>query len=407
VRSPSAPTALDDAVAGTEQPSTGPLPTDVPDVTSEPIPFMDLAAAHVPLAGELDEIWRSIVTRSAFIGGSELETFEDAFAAYCERQYCVGVANGTESIELILTALGIGRGDEVIVPANTFVGSVEAIVAVGATPVFVDVEPDRLLVTAETVQAGLSDRTSAVLVVHLFGQPVDMDGILQVAERARIAVVEDAAQAHGARWRGRRAGSFGVAASFSFYPGKNLGAFGDGGAVVTDDVALAERVRSLANHGRQPGLHHAHTVVGRNSRLDGLQAAVLRFKLSHLDGWNAARAELHCTYQRMLGEVHGVRTLGEDAHAESVHHLEVVRVAGRDRVQRRLAEAGIGTGIHYPVPCHLEGPYRQYATTPLPIAEEAASAILSLPMYPQLSHEALHSVCSRLSEAVLAETRVA
>jgi dTDP-4-amino-4,6-dideoxygalactose transaminase len=365
---------------------------------------MDLAAAHAPLVDELDEIWRSVVGRSAFIAGPEVQAFEDSFASYCERKYCVGVANGTDSIELILAALDIGPGDEVIVPTNTFVATVEAIVAVGAAPVFVDVEHDRLLMTADTVRAGVSDRTAAVLVVHLFGQPVDMDGILQLAGTLGVAVVEDAAQAHGARWRDRRTGAFGAAAAFSFYPGKNLGAFGDAGAVVTDDADLAARVRSIANHGRLPGLHHSHTVIGRNSRLDALQAEVLRFKLGHLDGWNAARAELHREYRQALADVPGVRTLGDDPRGEPVHHLEVVRVANREAVQRELAAAGIGTGIHYPVPCHLEAPYRQYSAGPLPVAEEAATTILSVPMYPQLTSDAVRTVCSRLGAAVTAST---
>jgi len=376
-------------------------------VTAEAIPFMDLAATHAPLAEELDEIWRSVLSRSAFIAGSEVEAFEEAFASYCERQHCVGVANGTDAIELILAALGIGGGDEVIVPANTFVASVEAIIAVGATPVFVDVEPGRLLVTADTVMAGISERTAAVLIVHLFGQPVDMDAVLDLADVTGIAVVEDAAQAHGARWRDRRAGSFGVAASFSFYPGKNIGALGDAGAVVTDDADLAARVRSIANHGRLPDEHHGHGLVGRNSRLDGLQAAVLRLKLGHLDGWNAARVELHGAYQRELASTPGVRTLSDESDAEPVHHLEVVRVADRGRVRQELTAAGVGTGIHYPLPCHFESPYRRYATEPLPVAEEAARTVLSLPMYPQLSEDAVRTVCDRLSRAVLAKSSAA
>ncbi len=352
------------------------------EIAVEPVRFLDLASLHAPIRDRLNEVWNEVVDDSSFIGGAHVEGFERRWAAYCTRETCVGVANGTDAIELVLAALEIGPGDEVVVPANTFVATAEAVVTVGATPVFVDVDPDSLLMTADDLGAAITPRTRAVLVVHLYGQIPDMHAITAIADRAGIHVIEDAAQAHGARFDGRPAGSFGVAGTFSFYPGKNLGALGDGGAIVLDDGPLAETIRVLANHGR--GHHLLHTVSGRNSRLDGLQAGLLSVKLAQLDDWNHRRRTAHRRYvERFEGTE--VRTLATLPGSQPVHHLEVVRVADRDAVRDRLDEYGIASGIHYALPCHKHPAFAEFDIRPLPVAEEAAATQLSLPMHPTLT----------------------
>jgi dTDP-4-amino-4,6-dideoxygalactose transaminase len=358
---------------------------------AEGVPFIDLRAADRNLGGELQEAWQDVTGTSAFIGGPHVDAFEEAFARYCASAHCVGVGNGTDALELALACLGIGPGDEVIVPANTFVATASAVVSVGATPVFVDVDPSTLLVTAESVRAAVTGSTAAVIVVHLYGQVPDMDAIGEVAAATGIAVVEDAAQAHGAAWDGRRAGSFGHAATFSFYPAKNLGAFGDGGAVVTSDGALAAAIRSRANHGRSRSRHH-HRIAGRNSRLDGLQAAVLGIKLRHLDDWNAARRRAHEHYTSLLlGS--SVRQVSIDPRATPVHHLEVVEVDDRRHVVDELTRLGVGWGLHYPVPCHRQPAFARYADGSLVVAEAAAERIVSLPMFPTITAEEVERVC--------------
>jgi dTDP-4-amino-4,6-dideoxygalactose transaminase len=349
----------------------------------EPVPFLDLVVLHAELREELDEVWHHVVDTAAFVGGAFVETFEQDFASYCSRRHAIGVANGTDAIELVLRALAVGPGDEVIVPTNTFYATAEAVLAVGATPIFVDVDPHTLLATPDLVEQAIGPRTAAMIPVHLFGQTVDLDSFEELSRRTGVPMIEDAAQAHGATWNGRRAGSVGVAGCFSFYPGKNLGAVGDGGAVVTDDARLADTIRSLANHGRDATVPSGHGRVGRNSRLDGLQAGVLARKLPRLDGWNEQRRSLWKIYEQGF-EATPVRPIGVADGATSVHHLAVVRVPERDRLRESLAAEGIGTGIHYPVPCHQLPPFDTSARGIHPIAESAASEILSLPMYPQL-----------------------
>ncbi|MDH4143780.1 MAG: DegT/DnrJ/EryC1/StrS family aminotransferase [Acidimicrobiia bacterium] len=363
------------------------------------IPFLDLRASHDELRPRLDQIWHDIVDRSAFIGGEAVARFEANFASYVGRRHCIGVANGTDALVLAFQALGIGAGDEVVVPANTFVATVEAVTAVGAQPRFADVEPGRLLLDANEVEAVLTPRTRAIAVVHLYGQPVDMDAITSLATRHGLAVIEDAAQAHGATWRGRPIGSFGHASTFSFYPGKNLGAMGDGGAVVTDIDSVAATVRTLANHGRAPGSHTHHELDGRNSRLDGLQAAVLDAKLERLDAWNAARRQVHEWYRNELAGLGGVRLLDPHPNAEPVHHLEVVRIDGRDEARTALSAAEIGSGVHYPVPCHQQPPFARFADRPLAVSEVAAETQLSLPMHPHLTRGQVREVCRVLVAA--------
>ena len=358
--------------------------------TESPIPFLDLGAQNDEVDSELEAVWKEVRARSGFIGGDLVEQFENAFADYCGTPHAIGVANGTDALMLILRALGIGPGDEVLVPANTFVATAEAVGLVGATPVFVDVDPATLLVTGDHLAAAVTPRTAAAMIVHLYGQMPDMDAIAATCTRHGLAMVEDAAQAQGAAWRGRRAGSVGVAAGFSFYPGKNLGALGDAGAVTTSDAGLAERIRTIAGHGTPPGRKYEHPVLGTNSRLDALQAGFLTAKLARLDDWNEARRHHHATYLELLPE--WARPVAVHSGATPVHHLEVVRVPDRDAVAAALAAAGIGSGIHYPIPCHQVGAFGSAANGSLPVAEAAAGAILSLPMFPHLRFEQIERV---------------
>ncbi len=371
------------------------------------IPFTDLAAMTREVRASIDDEWARLLASSRFIGGETVEQFERAWAGYCGVAHAVGVGNGTDALQLTLTALGIGAGDEVIVPANTFVASAEAVVLTGAQPRFADVSPQTLLLTPGTVEAAITPRTAAVIVVHLYGQMPDMDAISRVAGKAGLAIVEDAAQAHGATWCGRRAGSVGQAGCFSFYPGKNLGAFGDAGAVVTQNADLAVRIASLRDHGRTAGSHYRHDLVGTNSRMDALQAAVLTAKLARLDAWTQARRSVAARYRSALAS--GPAPLVEEAPgARGVYHLAVTRVAERARVQWRLAEKGIETGVHYPQPCHRQAAYERFATTPLPVAEAAARQVLSLPMFPHMTDEQVARVCDEVRQALTAkETLIA
>jgi dTDP-4-amino-4,6-dideoxygalactose transaminase len=362
------------------------------------VPFLDLAAQHAEIAVELDEAWAKITAANSFIGGSYVGDFESEFADFCGVKECVGVANGTDALELILRGLDLREGDEVIVPANTFVATIEAIVAVGSTPVFVDVEDDTLLVAAANIEAAITERTVAAIAVHLYGQMPDMDAISEVTERAGIALVEDAAQAHGARWLDKRAGSFGAAAAFSFYPGKNLGAFGDAGAITTNNAELSERIRSLADHGRRMGTRHEHDLSGRNSRLDALQAAVLSIKLRRLDDWNASRRAAADLYRKLL-DATNCRVLHSDPRSTPVHHLEIVRVPQRDQVLNALDAHGIGWGLHYPIPSHQQTPFERFARTPQPVTEAAAGEIVSVPMFPTITPHEVERVCEVLLDA--------
>ncbi len=348
------------------------------------VAFLDLSSMHREIQAELDEAWRQVSRSGRFVGGEFVDRFEQEWARYCGTRCCVGVANGTAALQLTLEALGVGRGDEIIVPANTFFATAEAVFAVGAVPVFVDVDPSSLLVTAAGVRAAITPRTAAVLPVHLYGQPVDMDAVNEVAAAAGIAVVEDAAQAQGATWRGKGAGSLSRAGCFSFYPGKNLGAFGDAGAVVTDDHELAERIRVLSNHGRSLDAHHRHERVGGNHRLDGLQAAILSVKLKRLDAWNASRRKVAGWYDALLAGL-PVELVQTAAGAVSNHHLFVVRSQHRDELRQRLAAEGIATGIHYPIPCHRQPAVGAADAPSLPVAERAAASVLSLPMHPHVT----------------------
>jgi dTDP-4-amino-4,6-dideoxygalactose transaminase len=366
------------------------------------VPFTDLAAMTREVRADIEAGWARVLRSGRFIGGEAVEEFEQAWAAYCGVPHAVGVANGTDALQLALSALGIGAGDEVIVPANTFVATAEAVVLAGATPRFADVSPGTLLLTPEQLEAAVTDKTRAVIVVHLYGQMPDMDALCQAAARVGLAVIEDAAQAHGATWRGLAAGSIGTIGCFSFYPAKNLGAFGDAGAVVTADADLARRISCLRDHGRAESSHYRHELVGTNSRLDALQAVVLTAKLARLDDWTQARRRAVAGYRAALAGS-AARMVEELPGSQGVYHLAVVRVPGRERVERRLAAMGIQTGIHYPVPCHQQAPYLSFADGRLPAAEEAAAEILSLPIFPHISDGQVTRVCEAVHEAIARE----
>ena len=361
------------------------------------VPFLDLKASSAELQAELDEACARVMRSGWFIMGTELEAFEAEFAAYCGAAHCVGVANGLDALQLILRALGIGAGDEVIVPSNTFIATWLAVSYAGATPV--PAEPDERTYNLDpaALEAAITPRTRAIMPVHLYGQPADMDAINEVAGKHGLAVIEDAAQAHGARYRERCAGSLGHAAAYSFYPGKNLGALGDGGAVVTNDPALADRVRVLRNYGSR--VKYYHEVEGFNSRLDELQAALLRVKLSRLDEWNERRRDVAAFYLRSLEGVAGLAQPFVPGWAAPVWHLFVVRHERRDALREHLAAAGIGTLIHYPLPPHLQAAYARlgYRQGAFPRAERMAREVLSLPIGPHLSAPEAEAVVACLS----------
>lgn len=363
-------------------------------MVSEPIPFLDLVAVNGPFRMEYELAAKTIFERGRYVGGPEVAHFEEAFANYCQASACVGVANGTDALELILTGLGIGRGDEVIVPGNTFIATAEAICAVGARPRFVDVLADTLLIDPDAVAAAVRPATAGIIAVHLFGQIADMAALESIARERKLALVEDAAQGHGARLHCRPAGSIGDAAAFSFYPGKNLGALGDGGAVVTKHSDLADRIRRLADHGRSITNRYEHDQRGRNSRLDTLQAAFLSIKLAGLDDANAARATAMEHYRKQLPR--WVRPVVTSPGAQPVYHLAVVQVDDRASVTKEFDRHGIGWGIHYPIPCHRQPAYLEF-TDEFPVADAAAERILSLPISPALTTAQVDRVCEVLS----------
>lgn len=363
------------------------------------VPFLDLKAVNAAHAPALSAAFERVLASGWYIMGRELAAFEQAFAAYCGAAHCVGVGNGLDALELMLRADGIGPGDEVIVPSNTYVATWLAVTHAGARPV--PVEPDALThnLDPQRLAAAITPRTRAVLVVHLYGQACEMAPIRAVADAHGLAVYEDGAQAHGARWRGRRVGSLGRAAGFSFYPGKNLGALGDGGAVVTDDAALADRVRTLRNYGSRTKYHNEQ--IGFNSRLDELQAALLLARLPALDGENAHRASLAAAYDEGLRGLDLVLPAVPAGH-EPVWHLYVVRSTRRDALAAALREAGVETLIHYPVAPHLQPAYAPLgiARGSLPIAERLQDEVLSLPMGPHLSVDDVRHVCREVRHAL-------
>jgi dTDP-4-amino-4,6-dideoxygalactose transaminase len=361
------------------------------------ISFLDLGAAYRELKEEIDDAIARVLGSGWYILGPEVEAFEAEWAAYCGAAHAVGLANGLDALILALRALEIGPGDEVIVPSNTYIATWLAVSAVGATPVPVEPDPATHNIDPARIEAAITSRTRVLLPVHLYGQPADMDPILAIAQRHGLRVVEDAAQAHGARYKGRRIGAHGDLVCWSFYPGKNLGALGDAGAVTTDDAALAGRVALLRNYGSRQ--KYVNEVQGVNSRLDPLQAAVLRVKLAVLDAWTDRRRAIAGAYAEGLADS-GLILPHVPNWAEPVWHLYVVRSPDRDALQKRLAEAGVGTLIHYPIPPHMQAAYADFGIPPrtLPIAQQLASEVLSLPMGPHAGVSAASAVCAAIRD---------
>jgi dTDP-4-amino-4,6-dideoxygalactose transaminase len=369
--------------------------------TVSAIPLVDLAAQHAVIAADVEQGWKEILERTAFVGGPGVMAFENEYAEFTGSTHCVGVGNGTDAIEIALRALGVGPGDECIVPANTFVATAEAVARAGATPVLVDCADDgTYLIDTAAVEAAMTPRTRAIVPVHLYGQAAPVELLMPIAERAGAWVVEDAAQSQGACRNGVGAGTLGHAAATSFYPGKNLGAYGDAGAVLTHSDALATRMRMIRDHGSPR--KYEHEVFGFNSRMDALQAVVLSAKLRHLSEWNAARRQAAARYAQMLSGCADVALPHTLPGNEHVWHLYVIRVPDRERVLKELHAAGIGAGVHYPIPVHLTSAFAglRYGEGAFPIAERGAREILSLPLFPEITQEQQERVVSALIAAL-------
>ena len=345
------------------------------------VPFLDVRAGYEELREEIDEAVARVLRSGRYILGEEVEAFEEQFSAYCNASHAVGVGNGLDALHLAILACGIGPGDEVIVPSNTFIATWLAVTYAGAVPVPVEPDPATHNLDPARIEAAITPRTKAILPTHLYGQPAHLDPMLEIARRHGLRVIEDAAQAHGARYKGRRIGGHGDAVAWSFYPGKNLGAFGDGGAVTTNDADVAERVRMLRNYGSRE--KYVHELKGFNSRLDPLQAAILAVKLRHLDEWNGRRGQIARLYSERLAGSHVEPPFVPD-HADPSWHLYVIRSGRRDRLADELRAAGIETLVHYPIPPHRQRAYADFASLDLPVADQLAATVLSLPIGPHL-----------------------
>ncbi len=355
------------------------------------IPFVDLAMQYQSIAEEVKAAMQAVLDRGDYILGKDVDLFEKEFAAYCEADYCVGLDNGMSALELALKALGIGPGDEVIAPANTFIATVLSITNAGATPVLVDHDPLTYTIDPQAIERALTPATRAIMPVHLYGQSADMDPIMEIARARNLFVVEDACQAHGARYKGRRVGSIGDAAAFSFYPGKNLGGYGDGGALTTNSAKINDKIRLLRNYGSVVKYHHLEK--GGNRRLDTLQAAILRVKLKHLDNWNAARRANAAYYNEALADM-GLDLPETADYAEHVWHLYVVRSKHREALKTHLSNNNVSVGLHYPTPIHQQPAYADlgYQNGDFPLSESYAQQMLSLPMYAELTKEHIDTI---------------
>lgn len=379
-------------------------PTPVGMSRSAPIPLIDLRAIHDPIRDELRAAFERVLDSSAFSSGPEVEVFETQLASFVGVQHAVGVGSGTAALLLTLLAAGVGPGDEVVIPANTFFATLEAVRHAGAVPIVVDVLPGTANIDPQAIEAAITPRTAAVIAVHLYGQPVDVDAVRGITSKHGLLLIEDAAQAIGATWCGAEAGSLGDAGAFSFYAGKNLGALGEAGAVTTDDENLARRVRSLRAHGEQE--RYVHDEIGFNERMDGLQAAFLSVKLGHVPAWQRQRDALVSRYDESLEGVAGLSRIAINPFAVSSHHLYVVRLsANRDGVLSLLRESGIGAAVHYPVPVHLQPASKDQAGEgSRPVAETLARQILSLPLYPGMADAALDR-CVECVRSIMEEIR--
>jgi dTDP-4-amino-4,6-dideoxygalactose transaminase len=361
------------------------------------VPFLDLKAQFRQIEHEVVPMVKDAMENAAFIGGPQVSGFESEFAAFCDSKYCVGVNSGTDALRFALLAAGVGPGDEVITVPHTFIATTEAVSQVGARPVFVDIDPKTYNMDPNRLEdylkaSSLKAQPKAVIPVHIYGQPADMDPILEIARKKNLVVIEDACQAHGALYKGKKAGSLGIAGCFSFYPGKNLGAYGEGGAVVTQSEDIAGKIRMIRDHGQAKKYYH--DVEGYNGRLDAIQAGVLRIKLKRLAAWNESRRQNAAYYGELLSKIPEVTVPPQSEHATSVYHLYVILVGDRDALQKYLTEKGVGTGLHYPVPLHLQKAYANngYKKGDFPVTESVASRLLSLPMFAELTREQIEYV---------------
>lgn len=365
------------------------------------VPFLNLKAQHDVLKAEMSAAINEVIEASAFAGGPFVTRFEQDFAAFTSAKFAIGLGSGTEALWLALLALGVGPGDEVITVPSTFLATAEAITYCGATPVFVDIEDRTYTLDPELLERAITKKTKAIIPVHLFGQVADMDPILEIANRHGLPVIEDACQAHGAEYKGRQAGTMGIAGCFSFYPGKNLGALGEAGAVVTNDVRLKEQIEMLRDHGQRKKYYHG--VVGWNARMDGIQGAVLRIKLRHLQKANSLRRQHAQLYTSLLAGESSIQLPTEAPGRTHVYHLYAIRLKDRDAVLDALGRTGVQCGIHYPIPVHLQEAYRGLQLSPgtFPVAERCANEFLSLPMFPELKQEQIEFVVSQLKALVV------
>jgi len=364
------------------------------------VPYLDLKAQYEPIRGEIAEAIQQVLDKTAFAGGPFVAQFEKEFASFCGTQFAAGVGSGTDALWVALLGLGIGPGDEVITVPDTFIATAEAISWCGAKPVFVDVAPVTYNMDPSKIEGAVTSKTRAIIPVHLFGQMADMDPILEIARKRKLFVIEDASQAHGAEYKGKKAGSIGDAGCFSFYPGKNLGAYGEAGAVVTNNEELDKKTRMLRDHGQAKKYYHS--LIGWNARMDGIQGAVLSVKLKHLDAWTEARRRNAKRYDELLRNVPGVIVPVEAPYAKHVYHIYAIRVADRDRLIASLAEKDIHCGIHYPIPLHLLDAYKSlgYEKGAFPVAEKAASEFVSLPMYAELTGEQIAWIAAELKAII-------
>lgn len=362
------------------------------------VPFLDLQAQYISIKDEMLIAIGRVLDSGQYVGGPFVAEFESSFARAQKANHCIAVSSGTSALHVALWALGVGPGDEVIVPANTFFATAEAVSLCGATPVFVDCDPADHTIDVQQLERAITSKTRAAIAVHLYGQPAQLERIKAVCDSDNIFLVEDCAQAHLAEHHGRRVGTWGHCGCFSFYPGKNLGAYGEGGAVVTNDAALAERMRMIREHGSKQKYHH--DIVGHNYRMHGIQGAILSTKLKYLPKWTEQRRQNAAYYQQQLAGIEGIRLPQERADATHVYHLYIIETEVRDELAEFLQGVGIGTGVHYPISCHLQPAYSslKYRPGSLPVAERAAREILSLPMYPELSREKIDYVAEKISE---------
>ncbi|HZQ19568.1 MAG TPA: DegT/DnrJ/EryC1/StrS family aminotransferase [Terriglobales bacterium] len=361
------------------------------------VPYFDLKAQYGLLRDEIQAALDRVCRNASFILGEEVERFEQAFADYCGVKHCVALNSGTSALHLALLTAGIGAGDEVITTSNTFIATAEAIAYTGAMPTFVDIHPTSANIDPAQIESAITDKTRAIIPVHLYGRPANIDAIMKIAEQHHLIVVEDACQAHGARWNGKRVGGFGHSAAFSFYPGKNLGAYGEGGALTTNEDEVAKMARSLRSHGESTRYHHHY--IGYNYRMDGFQAAVLNVKLKYLDQWTAKRQSSADLYRRLLAEAK-VRLPQDPVEAECVYHLFVAYVEDRNRVRAELEKLGVQTAVHYPVPVHLQEAFADYGYKPesLPCTERACEQVLSMPLFPEMTEEQVTYAAHSLAE---------